>query len=352
MTHERILVVRVGALGDVLHALPAVAALRRHAPGLQVDWVADPRWAPLLADADGRGPEVTRVLLADTRLWSRQPFSRVTLRSILDLRRQVRAGAYDAVIDLQGTLRSAVIGSFAGASRYAGFVDPRERAARWLYRRRFQRRGTHVVQQEANLLGDALGLTLEPTEPQLPRIAEAESWAEERLGSLDAGRLGAGRLALLAPTAGWGAKQWPAERFAALARALAAEGWTVLVNQGSADDPVAERVLAQAGPAGHALQCSVAQLVALMRRCAVVVGGDSGPVHLAAALSVPVVALFGPTDPARNGPWGAGPKRVLRDPASTTTYKRTEVPDPGLARLSVETVMDAVRSITMPPEKL
>lgn len=343
----KLLIVRVGALGDILHALPAVAALHARQPGWQIDWVVDPRWAPLLADAEGRGPVVHRVHYADTRLWSRAPFSRATLGSILALRRELRAAHYDIALDMQGTLRSAVIARLSGAPVRAGYRDPREAPAGWFYTRRHPRHARHVVEQGAELLTAAFDLPL----PLLPVVtplshepsADASALAEAPPGS---------RLALLAPGAGWAAKQWPATNFAVLARELRGHGFEVAVTAPRQDDETALRVVAESGPPGspaaRMVVGDVTALVALTRRAALVVGGDSGPTHLAAALGIPLVALFGPTDPARNGPAGAGPRRILRDPASPTSYKHTAAADPGLARISVEQVLQAALDVTAP----
>ena len=340
---DRVLIVRVGAMGDVLHALPAVAALRQRCPGMPIDWVVDQRWAALLVDGERPGPVISGVHCAATRLWSRSPFSAETLRSVATLRRAIRELRYGRVIDLQGTLRSAVLGRFARSPERFGFADPRERVARGFYNRPMPRRGRHVVSQNAALLEDALGLDLEPIAPTLPHSAAADAWAEQTLRGTPQ------RTALLTPTAGWAAKQWPIGEFATLARGLAEDGWTVLLNAASAADPVSRAVLEQAGGADQSairLVCpDVAGLVALTRRVGLVVGGDSGPVHLAAVVGTPVVALFGPTDPARNGPWGPGPIRTLRHPASRTSYKHVANVDAGLARLSVAEVLAAVAEV-------
>ena len=359
------LILRVGAMGDVLHALPAVTALRRLKPHISLDWVVDPRWAPLLAEAGGGSPIVSRLHLADTRLWSRAPWSAATRRSVLHLRQNLRQAHYNSAVDMQGTLRSAVLGRLAAARNFAGYADPRERPARWLYSRPLPRTGRHVVEQGAALLGQALGLTLRPARHvDLPRIPAAERWAEGTLATLAPH----GRFALLAPTAGWGAKQWPAERFGALAAALQREGLAVLVNAAHEADPVALAAVAASrgaarivtgggntggtgnpggigGPGSIGGPGGIAGLIALTRRAALVVGGDSGPTHLAAALGTPLLALFGPTDPERNGPWGAGPMRILRDPRSKTTYKRTPEPEAGLAHMAVETVLRATLDV-------
>ena len=331
-------------MGDVLHALPAVIALRRLTPEMEIDWVVDPRWAPLLTNAAGSGPAVSAVKLAETKMWSQAPLSTGTLHSVLGLQRELRAARYGCVVDMQGTLRSAVIGWMAGGKKvdFAGFKDPREPAAGLLYRRRLARWGTHVAEQNAALLGGALGLEILPSKVELPLGDEAEAWADRALH-----RVAARRFALLAPTAGWEAKQWPAERFGALALALRDRGIAALVNAPEASDRVGAAVVRASTGAAEVVPSNVAQLVALTRRAAVVVGGDSGPVHLAAALGRPLVALYGPTDPARNGPWGSGPMRVLRDPRSMTSYKRTGGTEPGLARIDMEAVLAAIEAVTV-----
>ncbi len=333
------LIVRVGAMGDVLHALFAVSALRQARPELAIDWIVDERWSPLLASS-GNTAVVDRVFGVPIATWKRAPLSRATWLSLRGLW-TLRAHGYDPVVDLQGTLRSAGIARLAGVGVRWGWRDPRERPARSLYDRRAERRGAHIVEQMTALLGDACGLSLLPaTMTELPRNTGAEAWAEAVAHDAD------GPVALLAPTAGWGAKQWPAERFGELASQLAAQGFAVIVNASHAKDPVVLKVMQASQGTARAIVCGVAELIALTRRAALVVGGDSGPVHLAAALRVPSVALFGPTDPARNGPWGAGPKRVLRDPSSVTSYRHVGAVEAGLARLSVEAVLAAALAVT------
>jgi heptosyltransferase-1 len=150
---------------------------------------------------------------------------------------------------------------------------------------------------------------------------------------------------MLAVAGGWGAKQWPAERYGALAVELKRMGFEVVVNAPRKDDLIAKRVVESSGGAARIVVCNMTGLVSLMRRTDLLVGGDTGPTHLAAAMGVPLVALFGPTSPERNGPWGPGEKRVLRDAASVTTYKRTAETDAGLMNLSVERVVEAVKGI-------
>jgi heptosyltransferase-1 len=331
----RVLIVRVGAMGDVLHALPAVAALRQARPEWSIDWVVDDRWLPLLAASDGHGPVVHRAIPVAIKEWKRSPLALRTVNDLLAFRKL--RGEYDFVADMQGTLRSAAIGWLAGGRSLTGYADPRESFAARMYGRKVQRQGRHVVEQGVALLSAACGLELEPVVPELPR----EPWAEEWAGEL----VGTDNVCVLTAGAGWRAKQWPAERFAELAQRLRERGYRCLVSAARIGDPLAEEVVARSDGAAEVVVCSVAGLVALERRASLVVGGDTGPMHLAAALGVPVVALFGPTDPLRNGPWGAGKKVVVRDEASVTSYKRGDEVDAGLAKVSVARVMEAVQQL-------
>ena len=333
----KVLIVRVGAMGDVLHALPAVTALRRARPDWEIDWVVDERWAPLLVDDAGRGPVVGRAHLAETKLWSRSPVSVATLRSVGGLRNELREARYDLVVDMQGTLRSAVLGGFAKAARFVGYADPRESLAARLYKTRVPRQGVHVVAQSAALLGEAAGVELTPAFVELPREQWAENWAAEEVVARP--------MCVLAAGGGWGAKQWPVERFGELAKVLRARGFDVVVNAARKDETVPLKVVEASEGAARTVVCNVSGLVALMRRTDLLVGGDTGPMHLAAMMGVPVVGLYGPTNPARNGPWGPGVCRVLRHESSVTSHKKVEAIDRGLGRVEVAEVVEAVKDL-------
>jgi heptosyltransferase-1 len=256
---------------------------------------------------------------------------------VANLRKELRNERYDVAVDMQGTMRSAVIGRFARAREFTGYENPREAAAAHLYRTTRRRIGKHVVDQGAALLGAACSIALEPAPVRLPHEPWADNWAAELVGDR--------RVCVLAASAGWGAKQWPAERYGKLARELRTMGFVSLVNAPRKDDAVAASVVAASGGAAEMVVCNVAGLIALMRRTSLLVGGDSGPTHLAAALGIPLVALYGPTDPARNGPWGAGPMRVIRGADSVTSHKRVAEIDAGLARITVEEVAREVREL-------
>ena len=332
--------VRLGAMGDILHALPAVTALRMAHPEWVIDWVVEPRWRALLAveDSIGRGPAqplIDRLHLASTKDWRRAPMSLKTFHEIKALRRALRAGGYDAVLDLQGAVRSAVVGRLAGCRRLIGEAEPRERIARWLFTERVATRGAHVIEQDVELASAVAGDALAPAAPWLPVDATAEAWADKLLP------LSANQPAVLInPGAGWGAKRWPAERYAEVVNGLAGRGLRMLVNAGPGEEALADAIVQGSGGTATQLTCSVAQLIALTRRIALCVAGDTGPLHLACALGRPVVGIYGPTDPSRNGPFGTR-FRVLRSPESRRDHKRHAEPEAGLLTIQPEDVVHA-----------
>ena len=197
----KLLIVRVGAMGDVLHALPGVAALRLARPDWRIDWAIDRRWASLLKVGEEAAPVVTNFHLVEAKEWVQAPASIATLRSIYLLRKALRRERYDAVVDMQGTLRSAVIGRIAGAREFAGYSDPREAIAASFYKQKVMRRGTHVVRQGANLLSDVFNPGLEPAAFELPREDWADNWAEELVGGAGGCKLAAHHEVELEPQA-------------------------------------------------------------------------------------------------------------------------------------------------------
>ena len=346
----RLLVVRLGAMGDVLHALPAVTALRQAHPSWVIDWVIEPAWCALLtADCDvpnpGLGPAqpvVNQVHMASTKAWRHHPFSPATRKDIRVLRQAVREGNYDAVLDFQGAVRSAAVARMTGCRRRIGESHPREWAARWGFTERVVTRGAHVIEQDVELAAAVAGDSLVPVQPWLPIDPGAEAWCDKLLPPSD------NRPAVvLNPGAGWGAKRWPVERYAVVAATLAGRGMRVLLNAGPGEDALAEAIRQQSGGAGLPCHCSVAQLIALTRRVALMIAGDTGPLHLACALGRPVVGIYGPTDPARNGPFGS-PFRVLRSPQSRRDHSRRSEPEAGLLTITPEAVLQAADALLAP----
>jgi heptosyltransferase I len=357
----RLLVVRMGAMGDILHALPAVTALRLAHPDWEIGWVVEPRWQALLKAGNertreqgnetagnreqgsgcrsGRGsqmPLVDRVHFAPMRDWKRHPLSRKTLSEIKALRRELRAAEYHAVLDFQGALRSAAMGRMSGCPRLIGESRPREWPARWLFTERITTQGVHVIEQDVELACAVAGDDLAPAAPLLPVDSAAECWCSAWLAATFPGVLRP--LAIMTPGAGWGAKRWPPERYAEVAQGLAGRGMSVVANAGPGEEALAETIAA--GGAAVPVITTLPQLIALTRLVDLCIGGDTGPLHLASALGRPVVGIYGPTDPGRNGPFGTR-ARVLRSPESRRDHTRRAEPEAGLLTISPSDVLHA-----------
>lgn len=332
--------------------MPAVAALRQCHPDWFIGWAIDPCWQELLqSDAASqpsqRGaamPLVDRCYAVPTREWKRHPISLETLSSIRSVRQQLREEHFDLCVDMQGSIRSSMIGWMTGASRFSGPAYPRERPARWMYDEKISMSADHVIEQSCELLGAATGESLRPAKVELPIDEANEAWRDQLLSQVaPEGR----KFVLIAPSAGWGAKQWPAERYGAVAAALAQAGYVPLVNAVFAGDILANAVVDASRGTATVVPCSVGQLIALTRRASLVVAGDTGPLHLAAALERPVVALFGPTDPVRNGPYGTL-SRVLRHPSSKKDHTRHAVTEEGLMQITTDEVIAAAFDLLQP----
>ncbi len=195
-----------------------------------------------------------------------------------------------------------------------------------------------MIEQDLELASAVSGDNLKFIKPWLPVDPAAEAWADEIL------RLSGSQLAVLInPGAGWGAKRWPTERYAGVAQTLLDLGLRVLINAGPGEEPLAEAIVQSAG-AATVLRCSLDQLIALTRRVSLVIAGDTGPLHLACALGRPVVGIYGPTDPSRNGPFGTRFK-VLRSPASRLDHSRRKEPEAGLLTIKPESVLRAAEEL-------
>lgn len=309
---KRILVVRFGAMGDILHTLPAVASLRAEWPEAEIHWLADPRWMPLLED----NRDVTRVIGLDRRRAS----------SVWAAVGEMRRAGFDLAIDFQGLIKSAVAARLSGARRRFGFVSAflREKPAAWFYSDRARPSGPHVVDMNLDL-AQAAGVRERVTEFAVP-AGRAE------------GRLPDEPFVLACPVAGWGAKQWPFERYESLAAIVRSQFGMPFVVNGALGAEAQLRAMRGV----HVHLSGLAGLIHATRRAAAVVGVDSGPLHLAAALGKPGVAIFGPTDPARNGPYG-GSMEVVRAEGAETTYRRGAEPAYSMLRITAEDVARKLR---------
>jgi heptosyltransferase-1 len=342
---QRLLVVRLGSMGDIIHTLPAVTGLRRAFPEATIGWIVEERWAELLCTLpeprsgprSPRRPLVDRVHTVNTKAWRRGLLSAQTWEQIAAGLSELRAQRYKVAIDFQGAVRSALLARWSGAPTVYGFRQPRENVASMFYSRPVIARGSHIVEQNLSLAEAVAGRPLEVSKIEFPRDEAIERQREEQLRRI-------GDFALLNPGAGWGAKQWPAERYGEVAKRLAEDGVKSLINFGPGEEPLMRAVESASAGAAKGVAGSLTELIALTRYARVFIGGDTGPMHLAAALDVPVVAIFGPTNPARNGPFGTR-SIVLRSPISPTTHSRSAQPDPGILEISADEVVAAARKL-------
>ena len=335
MAEARFLAVRLGSLGDIVHTLPAVAALRASFPAARIVWLTHPRWK-LLVDSGQLASEV----------WT------VETRSVSSLRetvRRLRQDSWDASIDYQGLWKSAALPFLGGATRRIGFSSAtiREFGVPVLYTERVHASKSHIAEQNGELslqAGAQRGTA--SVSLHIPKEDQAALCSHLRDQKLD-------RYIVLSPGGGWRSKCWPAERFGILCRELRHSlGLRCVVNVGPGEDDLAATLVAASGDAAPPLyRGNLGQLMALLRVAACIVGGDTGPLHLAVALGTPAVALFGPTDPKRNGPYrgvdesSADARRdvVLRVSGAHTTHKRGDQPAPSMLAIAVDQVLDAVR---------
>jgi lipopolysaccharide heptosyltransferase I len=293
-------------MGDVIHALPAVATLKHSFPRCHLSWAIHPRWMPLIEG----NPFVDRVI----------PIER-SFRAASAAVRSMRAERFDLAVDLQGLLQSALVAALARPDRVVGFhrSQVRERAAALFYSTGVETRAAHVVDRNLELVAGAGASNLLRAFP-LP-----EGTPE--------GQLPGGKFVLASPLAGWGSKQWPIEFYEEVAALL---DLPLVVNGPPEAAPALQQIR---GVRVHL--SGISGLIHATRRAHAVIGVDSGPLHLAAALGKPGVAIYGPTDPARNGPYG-GSVRVLRSPRAVTSYKRRVATDPSMGLISAAEVVEAL----------
>ncbi len=330
---SRVLVVRLGSLGDIVHTLPAVGLLASHTPDVAVHWLTERSWEPLLRCV----PWVTKVWVADTHAWRRGRHLPGAIRLISSLREQ----EFGLAVDFQGLVKSAVLARLADPRIVRGFSRHRCREpwASVLYHEQIETDGgkRHMVEQHADLLDPP-----RCTERLSPRISFREpetavTWVEREL---DLREMAAPVLLNLG--GGWSTKRWAPERFGDLARRLIERlDLPVLLISGPGEAALVEAARAEAGRAVPWLCPDLPQLVALCRRSRLMVAGDTGPLHLAVACGTPTVALLGPALPWRTGPFNPRDEVVLHSPPCPHPYAR-RCTNHFCMDLSVDSVMSAV----------
>ncbi|MCU0242142.1 MAG: glycosyltransferase family 9 protein [Vicinamibacteria bacterium] len=322
------LIVRLSSIGDVIHTLPAAAALHRN--GWDVSWLVEPLARSLL---EGH-PHVRRVFAVPKA-------GRATLQALRSVPGELRREGFEAALDFQGLWKSAAWARLAGARRVIGYARAyrREPLSSVLLKERvaLPDRAVHVIDKNQALLAslgiDALGAR----ECAFPDTSAHAARLETILGGLD-------DIVLLNPGGGWMSKLWPAERYGSVAAAVAARGLRPIVIFGPGEEDLAETVVAASrGRAVLAPPTSLLDLIELLRRACLIVAADTGPMQLACAIGTPVVALFGPTDASRNGPYAPSDVVVAKRPTCYPCYRRRCPVHAGIMRdIEVQDVLEAI----------
>ncbi|HWF14194.1 MAG TPA: glycosyltransferase family 9 protein [Candidatus Acidoferrales bacterium] len=332
---DRFLVVRLTALGDILHTVPAVAALRAAHKNAKIDWVVERKWAPVLEGS----PAINEVI----------PFDRRSTWGALECVARLRENRYSCAIDFQGLYKSSILASLSGASCRIGFERAwaREEGAAMLYTERVSPVGRHVAELNYSLAQRA-GAS-HPQTPEYPLRVPAGGAASVRARLHDLGITG--DYVVVGPGGSWRAKCWPSERYGEFCRELERKfGMRVVVIHGPGEKQIAEEVLRAAAPAQPTLiSTTIEELMGLLAHARCLIAADSGPLHLAAALGTPVVGLYGPTDPARNGPFVSNVVIVHKARLEEISYKRRVEYSPAMLRITTEDVMAATESLLKVP---
>ncbi len=342
-----ILVIRLSSIGDIVNTLPAVAALRALFPQAGITWTIEKRYAVLIAG----NPSVDRTIELDTLGWRRRPASGDTLRAIGRGLAELRRGRFDLAIDFQGLIKSALIARWSGAPARLGLAESwlKEPLAAAFYTERASAQDCHHVIEENLALVERVADHLEnPAATEAIRGLEPDYWqfplpdrteddlrVEQRLTGIE-------EFIVINPGGGWISKRWSPENYGELIRRLDAKTrWHFLLTGSPAEEPVIDRILKRS-PSTRArlFRSSLVEFIALVRRARLFIGGDTGPLHLAAAAGTPIVAIYGPTDPARNGPFR--PADIALYNRGPIDHSRRAANATFLSGITVDAVFDAV----------
>jgi lipopolysaccharide heptosyltransferase I len=343
---RHILIVKLSAIGDVIQTLPMLAAMRREFPEAKIDWVVEEEAADLLVGHPG----IDRLMVSRRKSWLRNFRRRGTgwaaMRELFRFIQELRETEYDWVIDNHGVLKSGILVGLSRGKRKIGYRAAAGIATEGNYlftRERYRPLPLerHALERYLDLVRQ-LGVPTEGISLEYP-VAAAEAERVRRL--LDSRGFGGRPLAVIHPRAKWDTKQWAPERFSELAERLAAEGSQVVFTGSPGDAADVERILGRIRPSASILnltgQTDLRKLAALFSLADLVITPDTGPMHLAAAVKAPLVAIFGPTAPWRTGPYGAGHAVLRKELPCSPCFRKNCPTRECLDQLTVEDVLKA-----------
>ena len=329
MPDESFLLVRLGSLGDIVHALPAAAALRDAFPRARIDWLVEPKWRRIL---EGNS-DVNEIVVLD----------RGALSKIWTTVKTLRTQNYTCAIDFQGLYKSALMPFAARVPRRIGFRASyaREGLAAKLYTETHNPVGAHKVDHNLTL-ARAAGASA-ACGPHFPLLITDQ---DREAATRELAQRGITDYFVLNPGGGWKSKLWPPAKYGELCAALSAQrpGWRCVVTYGPGEEPIAEEVVVHAGAQtmAAAIPLALGPLLAILQKAKFVVSADTGPLHLASALATPCVGLYGPTDPVRNGAYSRDDINVRNLRGAVTTYERGTAYSESMLSITVAQVLKAI----------
>jgi lipopolysaccharide heptosyltransferase I len=330
---KNILIVKLSSLGDIIHTLPAFKAIRENFPESKICWISEKSGNEILKYVDG----IDEIVIFDTLNWRKKPFSMKTLRELKESLGKIRK-KFDLAIDFQGTLKSSLITFFSLAKERIGFEwkNLREPISTIFYTKRgkFIPENTHVILKNLKLL-ETIGIKKDF--PEFPNFRIDASLPDEI-------KVDKERLILINGGGGWETKLWVKGRWRELALRLKALGYEPLFLWGNNKER--ERMEEESkGDIPLSPFLTIPQVIKLISFSRLLISGDTFPLHMANALGVPVIGIFGPSSPWRNGPISKNSRVVFKELDCSFCYKRKCKKMECMKRIDVESVMDKVKEL-------
>ena len=328
---KKILVIKPSSLGDIIHSLPFLSAINETFPRAEVHWVISKGLEYVLEDH----PMVKKLVVINKNQWKNIRKVKDTISEAKALSRDLRSESYDIVIDLQGLLRSGLIAKATRSSLRIGFKEAREGGNLFYTHKIKGGREIHAVDRYMKIAG-AIGCDIEEVRFPMPLIKESDNVSRLKRET--------GKYAVIIPGARWNTKRWPPERFGKIAAMLRTK--TIILG-GPPDFEISKLIEKESG--GKAISMAgktdLKELISIIRNASYMISNDSGPIHIAAAFKIPVVAIFGPTNPLRTGPYGSGHEMVRPNIHCSPCYKKNCRDLKCMTDITVERVLEAVRAL-------
>jgi lipopolysaccharide heptosyltransferase I len=339
---KSICILRLSSIGDIVHTLPVAHLLKERYPAARITWVAEKSMSALL----NHHPAIDHLLLVDTKKWRKRLFSPSTWNEVISFLRYLRSQEFDVMLDFQGLFKSAVLARVSGAPRRIGMArsDRKEKWSSVLLNEftRMTAGKVHIIEKNLAML-DSFGIAFEnqPLHFHIHPDEESELYVEQELKKLELDQF-----VLINPGGGWVTKLWDEDKFVQLIDLIYNDlHIPSLVLWGPGERSVADKISRKCiTPAMISFSTNLSELISVVRRARLLVSGDSGPLHLASALGVPVVGLYGPTDPKRNGPWNPNDSACTIKYECSPCYLRVcPIGVQCMRKLEVPQVLDSVK---------